>query len=57
MRKDTLKKYPQLETILGKLQDKITDAEMREMNYEVGVDGKRAEDIAREYLKKNGLIK
>ena len=30
---------------------------MREMNYEVGVDGKRAEDIAREYLKKNGLIK
>ena len=57
LRKDTLKKYPQLETILGKLQDKITDAEMREMNYEVGVDGKRAEDIAREYLKKNGLIK
>ena len=57
LRKDTLKKYPQLEMILGKLQDKITDAEMREMNYEVGVDGKRAEDIAREYLKKNGLIK
>lgn len=57
LRKDTLKKYPQLETILGKLQNKITDAEMREMNYEVGVDGKRAEDIAREYLKKNGLIK
>ena len=57
LRKDTLKKYPQLETILGKLQDKITDAEMREMNYEVGVDGKRAEDIAREHLKKNGLIK
>ena len=39
------------------LKDRITDADMREMNYEVGVNGKRAEDVAKEYLKKNGIIK
>ncbi|RRD40015.1 ABC transporter permease/substrate-binding protein [Leptotrichia sp. OH3620_COT-345] len=57
LKEKTLKKYPQLEEVLGKLKDRITDAEMRKMNYEVGVNNKRAEDVAKEYLKKSGLIK
>lgn len=57
LRKEILEKYPELEKILGMLKDRITDADMREMNYEVGVNGKRAEDVAKEYLKKNGIIK
>ena len=57
LRKEILEKYPELEKILGMLKDRITDADMREMNYEVGVNGKRIEDVAKEYLKKNGIIK
>lgn len=57
LRKEILEKYPELEKILGMLKGRITDADMREMNYEVGVNGKRAEDVAKEYLKKNGIIK
>ena len=57
MRKETLKKYPKLEQILNKLHNKITDDEMRKMNFEVGVKGKKAKDVAKEYLVKNRMIK
>ena len=57
MRKDTLEKYPQLKEILGKLNNKISDSEMSEMNYKVAVKGEKALDVAKEYLKKEGLIK
>lgn len=57
MRSETLKKYPKLEQILNKLHNKVTDDEMRKMNFEVGVNGKKAYDVAKEYLIKNGLIK
>lgn len=57
MRSETLKKYPKLEQILNKLHNKITDSEMRKMNFEVGVNGKKAKDVAMEYLIKNRLIK
>ena len=30
---------------------------MRKMNFEVGVNGKKAYDVAKEYLIKNGMIK
>jgi len=35
----------------------VTDDEMRKMNFEVGVNGKKAYDVAKEYLIKNGMIK
>ena len=57
MKRETLKKYPKLEQILNKLHDKVTDDEMRKMNFEVGVNGKKAYDVAKEYLIKNGMIK
>jgi len=57
MKRETLKKYPKLEQILNKLHNKVTDDEMRKMNFEVGVNGKKAYDVAKEYLIKNGMIK
>lgn len=57
MLKRTLQKYPEIEAPLNKLAGKITDDEMRRMNYEVNVQGKPAEDVARAYLKKESLIK
>ena len=57
LREETLKKYPQLEKILGKLVGKITTEEMTKMNYAVDVEGKSAYDVAKAYLQKEGLIK
>ncbi len=56
LRKETLEKYPELESILGKLADKITTQEMSEMNYQVDVEGKAAYDVAREYLIRENLM-
>lgn len=55
LRKETLEEYPELENILNQLAGKITDDEMREMNYEVAIEGKKAFDVAREFLEKEGL--
>ncbi|MDM5247685.1 osmoprotectant update ABC transporter permease/substrate-binding subunit OpuFB [Lysinibacillus sp. G4S2] len=56
LRKETLDKYPEIETALNKLANQITDDEMREMNYQVNVEGKNVADVAREYLIKAGLL-
>jgi osmoprotectant transport system permease protein len=56
LRSETLEKYPELEKILNLLVGKITDEQMREMNYQVAVEGKSAKEIAKKYLTKEGLI-
>ncbi|MFF2177728.1 osmoprotectant update ABC transporter permease/substrate-binding subunit OpuFB [Lysinibacillus sp. NPDC058147] len=56
LRKETLEKYPEIETALNKLANQITDDEMREMNYQVNVEGQNIEDVAREYLINAGLL-
>lgn len=55
LREETAEKYPELVRALNKLAGKITDDEMREMNYQVNVEGKSAEEVAREYLREAGL--
>ncbi|MBP2623048.1 ABC transporter permease/substrate-binding protein [Streptococcus oricebi] len=57
LRQETLKKHPELKKILNKLAGKITASQMSEMNYQVKVEGKSAEKVAREYLTKQGLLK
>ncbi|WP_088040945.1 ABC transporter permease/substrate-binding protein [Bacillus sp. EAC] len=57
LRKETIEKYPIVEKVLNKLKNRITDNEMREMNYKVNVDGKSAESVAKEFLKSEGLLK
>ncbi|HEM3642241.1 TPA: ABC transporter permease/substrate-binding protein [Streptococcus suis] len=55
--KETLEKYPELEQVLGVLAGKISTEEMARMNYAVDVEGKSAEQVAREYLEQEGLLK
>ena len=57
MRKETLTKYPELEKTLNKLSGKITDEEMRKMNYDVNVGGIPAEEAARDFLQQEGILK
>ncbi|MBP3038234.1 osmoprotectant update ABC transporter permease/substrate-binding subunit OpuFB [Bacillaceae bacterium Marseille-Q3522] len=56
LRDETAKEYPEIVAALNKLAGKITDDEMREMNYQVNVEGKSPFDVAEEYLEKEQLI-
>jgi osmoprotectant transport system permease protein len=56
LKKETLEKYPELRDILNKLSNKITDDEMRKMNYEVAVEKQRANDVAKAFLERNNLL-
>ncbi|HEL2423712.1 TPA: ABC transporter permease/substrate-binding protein [Streptococcus suis] len=55
--KKTLEQYPELEQALGVLAGKISTEEMTQMNYAVDVEGKSAEQVAKEYLEREGLLK
>lgn len=57
MRKETADKYPSLVKALNKLAGKITDDQMRQMNYDVNVKGMTAAKVAKDYLTKHGLLK
>ena len=57
MKEALLKKHPELEGILNKLAGKITAEQMSQMNYQVGVEGKSAAQVARDFLVKEGFIK
>lgn len=57
MKEALLKKHPELEGILNKLAGKITEAQMSQMNYQVGIEGKPAAQVARDFLVKEGFIK
>lgn len=57
LRKETLTNYPEIEKALNQLANHITDDEMREMNYQVNVEGKLAADVAKAFLVETGLLK
>lgn len=57
LREETLKQYPELEDVLNQLAGKVTDDEMREMNYRVTAGGESPVDVAREFLMNAGLLK
>jgi osmoprotectant transport system permease protein len=52
----TLEKYPEIEQILNRLAGQITSETMQELNYEVDEKGRKAENVAREFLTSHGLI-
>jgi len=56
VREDVLKKYPEIKPLLLSLQGKITDDDMREMNYKTD-NGEDPKKVAEDFLKKEGLIK
>ena len=57
MKEALLKKHPELEAVLNKLAGKITADQMSQLNYQVGVEGKSANQVARDFLVKEGFIK
>lgn len=56
MKAELLEKHPELEAVLNKLAGKITEEQMRQMNYQVGVEGKSAAKVAHEFLVQEGLL-
>ncbi len=57
VREETLEKYPELKDILNMLSNKLDQETMIELNYQVDELGKSPEDVAHEYLVKEGLVK
>lgn len=56
MRESTLNEFPELEGILNQLAGIITAEEMSQMNYDVNVNGKSANEVARDFLEAQGLL-
>ncbi len=56
MKAEFAEKNPQIVAALNRLAGKISEAEMSEMNYRVKVQGESAENVARDYLERNGLL-
>jgi len=56
IRSDTLEKFSQLDDILSRLAGKISDQTMQKLNYEVDQKGRKAREVAREFLVAQKLI-
>ncbi len=56
IRAETLNRHPELEKTLNRLAGKISDETMQELNYEVDEKGRKAYDVAQEFLVSQGLI-
>ena len=57
VRDDVIEMYPQIPELLNKVSPKITNEEISALNWEVAGKGRDAQDVADEWLKKQGLIK
>ena len=56
VRGDLLEQYPELEGILEQLSGAISTEDMAEMTYQVDVQGRTVDDVAREFLVSRGLL-
>jgi osmoprotectant transport system substrate-binding protein len=55
VREESLAAYANLRAILSELSGKITDTEMRSLNYAVDAEHRPARDVAKEFLRRTGL--
>ncbi|TFB22791.1 glycine/betaine ABC transporter substrate-binding protein [Filobacillus milosensis] len=55
-REDTLEKYPEVDKILQEFIGTITEEEMTQLIYEVDIEGRSTEEVAKEFLKEKGLL-
>ncbi|MGL4374324.1 MAG: glycine betaine ABC transporter substrate-binding protein, partial [Turicibacter sp.] len=56
VREDTLKKYPELESVLLMMENIITDSDMAALNYEVEGHGREDVEVAKEFLVNKGFL-
>lgn len=56
VRSEILSEYPELKVVLEKLNNILDDKTMANLNYQVESEGKKPEDVAREYLQEKGLL-
>ena len=50
IRQEILEKYPVLEPLLNKLQNKISTEKMQQLNYEVEIEKKSPAEVAKNFL-------
>ena len=56
VKSEILSEYPELKPVLEKLNNILDDKTMADLNYQVESEGKKPEDVAREYLQEKGLL-
>lgn len=56
VREGALKDFPELEDVLNKLSEAISDEDMQYMNYQVDVEQKKPEEVAHQFLVERGLV-
>lgn len=56
VRSKILSEYPELKPVLENLNNILDDKTMADLNYQVESEGKKPEDVAREYLQEKGLL-
>jgi osmoprotectant transport system substrate-binding protein len=56
LKETTLKKYPKIADVMGKLSTLLTTKQMQELNAKVDVDGDDPSDVAKDFLTEKGLI-
>jgi osmoprotectant transport system substrate-binding protein len=54
MREDMLQQHPEVKAAIDQLAGKISDADMRQLNYAVDGQHRSAQDVVREFLQKKG---
>ena len=56
LRNEALEEYPELKEILNTLAGAVDDATIQDLNYQVDVEKRSVEDVAKEFLTNNGYI-
>ena len=56
LRQDTLERFPGLDGVLNLLAGQISNEDMVEMTYQVDVEKRAVDDVAREFLADRGLL-
>jgi osmoprotectant transport system substrate-binding protein len=56
VRSDVLEKYPKIEKVLNSVNSKLDVDTMRELNGKVDLEQEDPEDVAEEFLKKEGIV-
>lgn len=53
---DVLDKYPKIKDLTADIAEKMSSDSMRELNYEVDIEGKQEKDVAQKWLEENNML-